>query len=70
MPASRSSGAIRTSDGLRNWYLKVIGNIAREHPVDIARITGHWWGEVDSPEDLDSVRKSLAKIDQKHLVGI
>jgi len=62
--------AIRTSDGLRNWYLKVIGNIAREHPVDIARITGHWWGEVDSPEDLDSVRKSLAKIDQKHLVGI
>ncbi|MCP4039323.1 MAG: phosphocholine cytidylyltransferase family protein, partial [bacterium] len=54
--------AIRTSDGLKNWYLKVIGNIAQEHPVHTACITGHWWGEVDCPEDLDYVRKSLAEL--------
>ncbi len=62
--------AIRTSDGLKNWYLKVIGNIATEHRVDTARITGHWWGEVDCPEDLDFVRKSLSELDQPHLVGV
>ncbi len=61
--------AIRTSEGLKNWYLKVIGNIATEHRVDTARITGHWWGEVDCPVDLDFVRKSLAELDQPHLVG-
>lgn len=59
--------AIRTSDGLKNWYLKVIGNIAQEHRVDTSCITGHWWGEVDCPEDLDYVRKSLAALDQPHL---
>ncbi len=61
--------AIRTSEGLTNWYLKVIGNIATQHRVDTACITGHWWGEVDCPEDLDFVRKSLAELDQPHLVG-
>ncbi len=62
--------AIRTSEGLTNWYLKVIGNIAWEHPVETARITGHWWGEVDCPEDLEFVRKSLEKLEQNHLTGL
>lgn len=62
--------AIRTSEGLKNWYLKVIGNIAKEHPVETARITGLWWGEVDCEEDLQHVRKSLAKLEQKHLIGL
>ncbi len=61
--------AIRTSEGLKNWYLKVIGNIAREHPVETACITGHWWGEVDCAEDLEFVRKSLEKLEQDHLTG-
>jgi len=62
--------AIRTSDGLKNWYLKVIGNIAVDHPVETARITGHWWGEVDCEADLMYVRESLAKLNQKHLTGV
>lgn len=62
--------AIRTSDGLKNWYLKVIGNIAKEHPVETARITGLWWGEVDCEEDLAYVRESLSKLEQKHLIGL
>ncbi len=62
--------AIRTSEGLKNWYLTVIGNIAREHPVETARITGHWWGEVDCAEDLEFVRKSLEKLDHNHLTGL
>ncbi|MFT5696504.1 MAG: choline kinase [Myxococcota bacterium] len=62
--------AIRTSEGLTNWYLKVIGNIALEHPVETTRITGNWWGEVDCIEDLEHVRESLATIEQKHLAGI
>lgn len=62
--------AIRTSEGLKNWYLKVIGNIAREHPVETACITGHWWGEVDCAEDLEFVRKSLEKLEQDHLTGL
>jgi choline kinase len=61
--------AIRTSEGLKNWYLKVIGDIAREHPVETACITGHWWGEVDCAEDLEFVRKSLGKLEQNHLPG-
>lgn len=61
--------AIRTSEGLKNWYLKVIGNIALEHPVDTACITGRWWGEVDCAEDLEFVRKSLEKLEQNHLPG-
>jgi choline kinase len=61
--------AIRTSEGLKNWYLKVIGNIATEHQVETATITGHWWGEVDCPEDLQYVRKSLDKLEQDHLPG-
>ncbi|MBW2723530.1 MAG: phosphocholine cytidylyltransferase family protein [Deltaproteobacteria bacterium] len=62
--------AIRTSEGLKNWYLKVIGNIAQEHPVETASITGHWWGEVDCAEDLEFVRKSLEKLEQDHLPGL
>ncbi|HIG69200.1 MAG TPA: phosphocholine cytidylyltransferase family protein [Myxococcales bacterium] len=61
---------IRTSEGLTNWYLKVIGNIALEHPVETANITGLWWGEVDCEADLTHVRESLEKLQQKHLVGL
>ncbi|MCP4035890.1 MAG: phosphocholine cytidylyltransferase family protein [bacterium] len=62
--------AIRTSEGLKNWYLKVIGNIAQEHRVETIRINGHWWGEVDCPEDLEFARKSLKNLEQTHLTGL
>jgi choline kinase len=61
--------AIRTSEGLKNWYLKVIGNIAEKHHVETACITGHWWGEVDCAEDLEFVRTGLKKLEQDHLPG-
>jgi len=61
--------AIRTSEGLKNWYLKVIGNIAEKHHVETACITGRWWGEVDCAEDLEFVRTGLKKLEQDHLPG-
>ncbi|MBW2271753.1 MAG: phosphocholine cytidylyltransferase family protein [Deltaproteobacteria bacterium] len=53
--------AMRTPEGLKAWYLQVINTIAQSHPVETTTITGLWWGEVDSPEDLAEVRASLAK---------
>lgn len=57
--------AIRTSEGLKNWYLKVIGDIANDYPVETACISGHWWGEVDCAEDLEFVRNSLEELESK-----
>jgi choline kinase len=57
--------AIRTSEGLKNWYLKVIGNIAEDFPVETACISGLWWGEVDCAEDLAFVRNSLEELESK-----
>jgi choline kinase len=44
--------AMRQPEGLKWWYLKVIGEIAREQPVETALIQGLSWGEIDFPGDL------------------
>jgi choline kinase len=50
---------IRKPAGLKAWYLSAVGQMARSTRVDVASITGLWWGEIDSPEDLADVRTAL-----------
>jgi choline kinase len=51
--------AMRRPEALRAWYLSVVNVLAAEGGVGSASIRGLWWGEVDSPEDLEQVRASL-----------
>jgi choline kinase len=44
---------MRTSDGVRNWYLKAIDELAREGIVGTVSIEGLDWAEVDYPKDLE-----------------
>ena len=53
--------AVRTQHGLKAYYLSVIDQLTGEIPIETASMTGLWWGEMDSPEDLDSVRADLAE---------
>jgi len=52
--------AVRTQRGLKAYYLSVIDQLTREIPVETVSMTGLWWGEMDSPEDLASVRADLS----------
>lgn len=51
--------AMRTPEGLKWWYLKVIGQLARSYPVETVSIEGLAWGEVDFPADLIRVQKMV-----------
>ena len=44
--------AIRTPEGTRIWYLRVIHHIAQKADVWTFDIQGEEWGEVDFPEDV------------------
>ena len=57
--------AVRTSRGLKAYYLSVIDQLTHEIPVETVSMTGLWWGEMDSPEDLASVRADLS-VARKH----
>lgn len=48
--------AVREQTSVGAWYLSVVGALAETTPVETAAITGLWWGEVDSQEDLAVVR--------------
>ena len=51
--------AMRTPEGLRAWYLSVVNSLAQEGGVETASIRGLWWREIDSPDDLEDVQRSL-----------
>ncbi len=51
--------AIRQDDAIKRWYLQVVNEMAQESPVSTVAITGLWWGELDSPEDLAELRVAL-----------
>lgn len=51
--------AVRNHSSHRAWYLSVVNQIAARSNVDVCSIDGHWWAEIDSPEDLESVRLAL-----------
>jgi choline kinase len=52
--------AMRTPEGLKWWYLRVIALLAREHVVGTVSIEGLDWGEIDYPTDLQHVQKMIA----------
>ncbi len=52
--------AIREPGALKLWYLSVINGLADSLRIETENITGLWWGEIDSPEDLIEVRKALS----------
>ena len=57
--------AVRDRKAHRAWYLSVVNAMAKDMPIQTADITGLWWGEVDSPEDLTEVRLALEKREAK-----
>jgi choline kinase len=57
--------AIREPDAVKRWYLSVINEMAQTTPVSTVAITGLWWGELDSPEDLAQVRSALGDDDKE-----
>ncbi len=52
---------MRTQEGLRWWYLKVIDQLARSHEVGTVSIEGLDWGEVDYHGDLELARAMTAQ---------
>jgi choline kinase len=52
---------IRAPGALRAWYLSVINQIAQHAPVETASVRGLWWREIDSSEDLEETRRSIAR---------
>lgn len=61
VPAFREAleAAIREPEALNLWYLSVVNGLADSLRIETADISGLWWGEVDSPDDLRDVRKAL-----------
>jgi choline kinase len=52
--------ALRVSEGLKSFYLKVIDQLAKSHRVETATIEGLAWGEVDYPADLQRAEQLVA----------
>lgn len=50
--AAAADQAMHGSEGLTSFYLKVIGRLAKTHPVETVSIQGLVWSEVDYPADL------------------
>ena len=46
---------------LKAWYLSVIDDIAKQGSVGTLSVRGLWWREIDSPEDLEEVRRSFPR---------
>jgi len=53
--------ALRTSEGLKSFYLRVIDQLAKSHRVETATIEGLAWGEVDYPADLQRAERLVAE---------
>ena len=51
---------MRTPEGTRSWYLKVIDRLAPETEIGTVSIAGEAWGEVDFPEDVTAGRALTA----------
>lgn len=52
--------AMRTPEGLKSFYFKVIGQLAESQRVETVSIEGLAWGEVDYPADLRRVERLVA----------
>lgn len=54
--------AVRHPDALRRWYLSVVNELSSHLPVATTSITGLWWQEVDSPDDLEAARAGFRRL--------
>jgi choline kinase len=54
--------AVRNPESAHSWYLSVINNMTEHLRIATTPIRGLWWGEVDSHEDLVSVRDDLERL--------
>jgi choline kinase len=52
--------ALRVSEGLKSFYLKVIDQLAKSRLVETVSIEGLAWGEVDYPADLQRAERLVA----------
>ena len=52
--------ALRDPDALGRWYLSIIDGLTEQVHIEALSVTGLWWAEVDFPEDLREIRKTLA----------
>lgn len=55
------AAAIREPDALQRWYLSVLNSMASIERIDTVSIKGLWWGELDTPEDLATVRAHFTR---------
>ena len=51
--------AVRHPNALHHWYLSVVNDLAQRIEVTSTAITGLWWQEIDSPEDLELAREGF-----------
>ena len=51
--------AMREPEAVKRWYLSSVNELAQTTSVATLSITGLWWGELDSAEDLAFLRASL-----------
>ena len=51
---------MRTPEGTRSWYLKVIDRLAVDTEIGTVSIAGEAWGEVDFPADVEAGRALTA----------
>jgi len=54
---------VRHPEALHRWYLSVVNTLAQTLHVQTASITGMWWQEIDSPEDLAAARAGFGRRD-------
>jgi choline kinase len=52
---------MRAPEALGVWYLSVVNELAQETEIDSASVSGFWWREIDSPEDLEEARRSFPR---------
>jgi L-glutamine-phosphate cytidylyltransferase len=52
--------AMREPAGLKQWFPAAVGQLAKLIDVKVADISGHEWGEVDFPVDLQAARAMAA----------
>lgn len=52
--------AVRSRHAMKAHYLAVIDSLAREIEIETVSMTGLWWREIDSPDDLMRAREELA----------
>ena len=59
--------AVRSPEALRAWYLSILNALADNLQIQTFAIGDHWWGEVDSREDLVAVRSTLERFSDEKL---